>query len=478
VSPSPDPGVRRRSFGLRPRLLLALVVTSAATLLAAALVLLSPLQDRLREQSRQNLRAAVLTAKPGFTQALRESGGTIDFDVASLAFGLSRRTGSRIVITDSIPRRIYDSGSGPDSERDLLRTLITRETETQVDPDGGTRVSTLIRANGSDHVLAARRTPDDAEEVVRTVRDAFLRAALIGLGVALVLGLALVTTLTRRLERLRWTAMRIAEEGPDAPPPVTDRTGDEVGDLGRALAAMQSALGRQEQARRSFVATASHELRTPLTSLGGALELLGEDLSEADVDLQDARAQLTLARGEVGRLAHLASDLLDLSRIDSDQPLRSEPVELLESCRAVAAEFAARASASEIELAVPPPPGPCWTRGDPGAVARIVRILLDNALRVAPPGTTVTVRAGYHGDAATVDVIDAGPGVPEADRERIFERFERGSAPSGNGFGLGLAIGRELAERQGGRLELLDADPAGGAGGTRFRLTLPVEDLA
>jgi signal transduction histidine kinase len=105
-------------------------------------------------------------------------------------------------------------------------------------------------------------------------------------------------------------------------------------------------------------------------------------------------------------------------------------------------------------------------------VARVVRILLDNALRHAPVGSAVRVLPAYHGTNATVEVADEGPGVPPIDRERIFERFERGSAPSGeSGFGLGLAIGRELARRMGGELRHDDGtDP-----GARFVLELAIE---
>ena len=163
------------------------------------------------------------------------------------------------------------------------------------------------------------------------------------------------------------------------------------------------------------------------------------------------------AQRELRRLARLASELLDLSRLDADVSLREEPVELGELCRAVAAEFELRADEREVDLEVPAPPGPCWGRGDPSAVARVVRILLDNALRHAPGSSTVRVVPAYHGENATVAVDDDGPGVAADDRERIFERFERGSAPSGEGgFGLGLAIGRELARKMGGELRIAE----------------------
>jgi signal transduction histidine kinase len=266
--------------------------------------------------------------------------------------------------------------------------------------------------------------------------------------------------------------VRVAHEGTDAPTP-RDEGLDEVGDLARALATMQRELRRQEAARRSFVATASHELRTPLTSLQGTIELLEDDLRDGQLDQADAQRQVASARRELRRLARLATELLDLSRLDAAVPLREEPVELAELCRAVAAEFELRAIERGVELDVTTPPGPCWGRGDPDAVARVVRILLDNALRHTPESSTIHVVPAYHGDNATIAIADEGPGVAPDDRERIFERFERGSAPPGEGgFGLGLAIGRELARRMGGELRLDEDAPGPGA---RFLLELPIE---
>jgi signal transduction histidine kinase len=111
-----------------------------------------------------------------------------------------------------------------------------------------------------------------------------------------------------------------------------------------------------------------------------------------------------------------------------------------------------------------------WALGDPGSVAQILRILLDNAMRVSPPGSQITVQL-RGGEQASLSVCDEGPGVPAAERDLIFHRFHRGSSTGGEaGFGLGLAIGRELAQRMGGELVLEDA-PGPGA---QFTLLLPV----
>jgi signal transduction histidine kinase len=149
--------------------------------------------------------------------------------------------------------------------------------------------------------------------------------------------------------------------------------------------------------------------------------------------------------------------------------LRHEPVELGEIARAVAAEFELRAADRGVELEVDSP-GPCWAHADPAACARVVRILIDNALRYAPRNQPISISASHAGGRVAVRVSDRGPGVPPDEREHVFERFHRGKATSvESGFGLGLAIGRELAERMNGTLELSDSSERGAC----FILTLP-----
>jgi len=246
-----------------------------------------------------------------------------------------------------------------------------------------------------------------------------------------------------------------------------------VGDLARAFATMQRRLAAQEQSRRTFVSTASHELRTPLTSLGLMLHSATEELTQPEPDVPDARDQLRRALGQTERLSKLAEELLDLSRLDAAVQLRSEPVELGELARAVAAEFELRARELDVEIDVIPPAEGCWGRGDPDAVARVVRILLDNALRYGPGGQVVSVNTTADDGHAAITVADGGPGIPAEEREHIFERFHRGSrAASSGGFGLGLAIGRELAERMGGTLELEPREPGEGAS---FLLALRID---
>jgi signal transduction histidine kinase len=291
---------------------------------------------------------------------------------------------------------------------------------------------------------------------------------LAGLVLTLILAIPLSGRLVRRLRRLREAALELADEGPAVEIPV-DRVRDEVGDLARTLTTMQQRLQQQEEARRSFVATASHELRTPLTSLDGMLELLADDLHSARPDLEDARALLVRARAQSRRLGRLAADLLDLSRIDAQVELRSEPVELGELSRAVLAEFELGTQDRGITSQLEDLGGSVWALGDPGSIARILRILLDNAVRISPVESEIRVGLRRAPEVA-ISVSDQGPGVADEERDLIFRRFSRGRHTSGQaGFGLGLAIGRELAERMGGRL-VLEHNAATGA---TFTLIMP-----
>ena len=135
-----------------------------------------------------------------------------------------------------------------------------------------------------------------------------------------------------------------------------------------------------------------------------------------------------------------------------------------------ASEIAVRVAEEGVGVEVAAPASSVWAMADPGAVARIVRILVDNALRFTPNGTPVRVSLAASNGKAAIAVADAGPGVPDAEREMIFERFQRGSATGGEGgFGLGLSLCKRITEAHGGSIRLESA----GEKGTVARITLP-----
>jgi signal transduction histidine kinase len=227
---------------------------------------------------------------------------------------------------------------------------------------------------------------------------------------------------------------------------------------------MRTRLEALERSRAAFIANASHELRTPLTALGGYLELLTEGgLTE------DERTEFLETMGEqVERLTRLATDLLDLSRLDAGGfTVAHEEIELGELAADCAREMQVLASRRG-SVVVVDAPELALALGDEGRVLQVLRVLVDNAVRYTPPGSTITLRTEAQPWGASVIVSDDGPGIPPEVLERVFERFFRGPGASARGSGLGLAIARELAERMDGRLLA-----SSNALGTQFTLELP-----
>ena len=329
--------------------------------------------------------------------------------------------------------------------------------------------------------LVLTKPLNDSRAAVAVMRGALPLAAIAGLTIALLLGIVLSFGLLRRLERLRQGARRLGEGNIGEPLP-RDGAHDEVGDLARALESMRARLQAEERSRQAFLGTASHELRTPLALLQATVELMDESLAAPVPDIDNARRGAATAGRQTRRLARLATDLLDLSRLDGEVALRREPIDLRDIAAAVQAEFEARAREAGVQLrgeggvpfdgetAFSGNGGSAVTAlGDESAVARILGILLDNALRYAAGGGAVTTTVEANGRHAVLRVADRGAGLAPGERSRVFGRFERGAAGERtSGFGLGLAIGRELAQRMGGDLE---AEPA--ERGATFALTLP-----
>ncbi|MEA2210309.1 MAG: hypothetical protein QOF83_257 [Solirubrobacteraceae bacterium] len=465
-----------------------LLITTVATLAVAALALLGPLEQSLRNAARATLIHELKTSKTKHRFESLHLGNVAGspFEASQLISArdqLSQRVGASLVVVLSNPGPDAPHGqpvltpnadeSADDQYGDVATAFRTRRPNyTFGNIDGREYARAAIPFTGADnflYVLAVRKPIDQISGAVAVVRNAFATAALAGLVLALILGVPLSARIVRRLRRLREAALELTHEGPAVVVPV-DRARDEVGDLARTLATMQARLREQEEARRSFVATASHELRTPLTSLDGMLELLDDDLRYEQPDLEDARALLLRARAQSRRLGRLAADLLDLSRLDAKVDLRSEPVELSELSRAVLAEFELGTADRRVTVRLDDGGGSVWALGDPGSIARILRILVDNALRVSPPDSELCIELA-HEDTVRITVCDQGPGVPAGEREQIFRRFHRGRDTRGEaGFGLGLAIGRELASRMGGELILEESAPGAGA---RFTVRLP-----
>ena len=285
---------RRRAFGLRPRLLAALVFTAAVTLGVAALALLPPLQQRLTDQASRDLETATSADTRFFEQRIttafkRAPKGitTRDDWLAQLsaplydrASTLRDRTGARVIVATSVPNEqpIVDTDFAASQiperpiEREIVRAITTglgRSVRSGNDVIV-TRTMSVPRVNKqfqpeTDFVLVTEKQLSDVTTAVHQVRNAFLAAALAGLLVALVLGVLLATTLGRRLARLRAAAALVTREGPDAPVP-RDEGLDEVGELARSLACARWRCGsapRDRTRRRRATAAATRSATSP-----------------------------------------------------------------------------------------------------------------------------------------------------------------------------------------------------------------------
>jgi signal transduction histidine kinase len=378
--------------------------------------------------------------------------------------GVQQSSGERNLfysISDSRARRLEEL---PDAAAD--EAILTRRPVRVTTTFDGEETVQVARALPGERpwIAVYSRSLEDVTETVDLIRRQVLVAGAVALAVALLGGWLVAARLARRVQRLEVAAERVASGLFAAPIPVD--ADDELGQLTRTFNEMQGKLERVDRARREFIANASHELRTPIFSLGGFVELLRDE----ELDEQTREEFLVAIAEQVERLQKLATDLLDLSRLDAGSlDLVSEQVDLAEVAVSVAREFTPALEAHDARLSLELATGRVEAVCDPDRVAQIMRILLDNALRHTPPGTDVQISTDRDNGYARVTVTDTGPGLEENTREHAFERFF--TADGARGSGLGLAIAKELAERMHGDVAL-EAHP----GRTIFRLELPVSE--
>jgi two-component system, OmpR family, sensor kinase len=312
-------------------------------------------------------------------------------------------------------------------------------------------------------VVAVSASLGDVLSNVGLVRRSLLLAGGLAILGATVLGYFAAWGLTRRLRSLESAAERIADGDFDRP--VVDTGADEVAQLAAALDSMRERLARLDHARREFIQNASHELRTPLFALGGFLELLDDE----DLDDETRQEFVLETRAQVERLTKLATDLLDLTRLDAGQlSVEAAEIDLALVVRMACDEFRAVADAGGYDVLVRAS-DPVTALGDEQRVLQIVRILVENAFRHTPAGTRVEIGVESTDGRAVLTVHDDGPGIPAEALDHLFQRFYRAEGGQTSGSGLGLAIAGELARRMDSALKV-ESRP----GWTTFTLELPL----
>jgi len=321
------------------------------------------------------------------------------------------------------------------------------------------RVLTRVeKIGGASFRLVVAKPMSDIERGQRELREAMI----IGIPVALLLagaggwwlasiGLAPITEMADRAVRLPSTG------SDDLGEPARQ---DELGQLTQAFNGLVARLRAALKTQRQFMADASHELRTPVSIIRSAAEVT---LSRDERSESEYRETITTAREQSLRLGRLVEDMLVLARADAGgYPMHHIDLdldEIVDECRR-----AVKMLASERGVQVQSSAGPeeVPIRGDADLLRRLLLNLLQNAIQHTSSGGSVIVTTEPAPDIVRVRVSDGGPGIPEADRMRIFDRFVRlDEARTGNGTGLGLPIAKWIAEAHGGTLVLETSGPAG-----------------
>lgn len=453
----PMPLTRSVSLRWRVTLLAASVVAIAVAVMAIAAyavvsrALYNDVDAQLRSRS---------------TTLIDNNFDALDIRAISLATVYSNDISVALIFPD---QKVYmpPGSNAPIGEAEM--SVARGEHDSTLRTFAGQRVFAQRTNLGSTLVIAQRLAPTG--EVLERLAWVLFVVGGCGVGLAALAGMAVGRTGLRPIARLTAATERIARTDELTPIPVTGN--DELARLTVSFNTMLRALAESRDRQSRLVADAGHELRTPLTSLRTNMELLiaaGRPGAPAipDDDMAELRADVI---AQIEELSTLVGDLVDLAREDAPETVH-ERIDLADTVERSLERVRRRRNEVDFEAEVLP----WYVHGDGAGLARAVLNVLDNAAKWSPPGAEVRVRmrrldAGHL--ALTVD--DAGPGIPEEDRQLVFERFYRSTeARSMPGSGLGLAIVRQVVVKHGGTVEAGASD----RGGTLITIVLPGEASA
>ncbi|MBW4033740.1 MAG: HAMP domain-containing histidine kinase [Acidobacteria bacterium] len=446
----------KRGVSLRTRILAATVMVALITVLVTALAALQLVRSVDTSTARGALGAQaerLANAKP----AVREA----------IVAGLSQLNNSDTAVSTVSPEGVV-SGSA----------VVPRRVVVQLRQ--GHIVSTTVREGGTSYLLEARPASGGGGVVVvedvgavqaitPTVLGRLALALLIGLLVAVVAAFFIARVLARPLVNLAGVARRMAAGQRNVT--LEPSRIAEVTDVESAIGALDQALLHSEGRQREFLLSISHELRTPLTAIRGYAEALGDGLVPSEQVAQVGRTLET----EANRLTAFTNDLLALARLEADDfPLQPSVVEVGVVLAAAAEAWRAAATSGGVlvEVEASPDATALVVSTDAARLRQVVDGLVENALRVSPSGSRVTLSARRQGASVVVEVADGGPGLTVEDAAQAFDRGvlrERYRDARPVGTGLGLSIAARLVQRLGGSISAHSA----AEGGAVFRITIP-----
>ena len=335
-----------------------------------------------------------------------------------------------------------------------------------------------ITRGGQTYIVYILDNRETAQALNAEMFTLILEALVLGLVISVLLSFLLSQAMVRPLQRLT-DGIELAARG-DFSHKLEVTSGDEIGQLtesfntmARQLEANIDELEKAEQQRKDFVANVSHELRTPLTNIKSYAETLADGIGDLPPEMEQKFLRVIL--NESDRMTHILQDLLTLSRFDSGRSelrLTSFPFAKVvdDTYQAVLMDAQNHSHTVTLEL-------PGWlprVRADRERVMQVMMNIVSNAIKYTPDGGRIILSAGLDGDRVWMQVDDNGIGIPDGDREHIFERFyrvDKARSRQSGGTGLGLSIAQEIMRQHEGRLYLVDKEEPG----LVIRMELPIQ---
>lgn len=448
------------------RLVAALLGLSVVVLLAHDL----PLINYLRTVEKE--RVTTVLERDSFIIAGRAEPATQDGSEESIKYiekaiaEYSEQSGSRVIVTDDKGIAIVVSNDADTVGNSYLdRPEIQKALTGQV--SSGRKFSTLLNEEiifvsvpilngdktlGSVTLTFPATVVDDAvNERLRGISS----VAGITLLVSALVALLLATGITRRLSNLKNVTEEFTKGNYKVRAEVNDGA-PEIRSLARSFNAMADQLDRLISQQKAFAGDASHQLRTPLTALHLRLERATEMI---ETDPAGAAERIEAAMVEADRLQRLVEGLLVLSRSENADKVTRDTCDAAQIAHERFENWEALAGEQNIALILDVPES-AMIYAIPGALEQVIDNYVDNALSIVPANSTITVKISVESELTKISVIDEGPGIPEADIAKAFNRFWRARSDT-HGSGLGLAIVDRLATASGGRAELVNLSPNG-----------------
>ena len=365
---------------------------------------------------------------------------------------------ARIVLTDAVGNVLADSGE---------QQLSILDPKNAFAPGAPVRHDNIIIGLVYAGTMVEPQLHPIQRAFLRSLNRIVIISSVVGLGLAMLIGSLLQRQIIRPLSQLTGASRRIAQGHLSTRVDISSR--DEMGDLADSFNAMADSMEGAVKWRKQIVADVAHELRTPLSLLQGRLEMMIDGVYPADI------SQLRRMYEETQRLNDLVGNIEELSRAEADQIFLSRsPVLISDVADGVILQYREQIKNQNIDLSVTSGSVPAVSI-DPELIGRVFTNLIANSLHHMPNGGSIEISTAVDSPATTVRVCvkDTGPGIPDTELDRVFERFYRVDGARSRregGSGLGLAICREIVRKHGGRIWA----ESPGSGGALICFTLPV----